>query len=98
MRLYEQLAQLDASLFAELEKGDAFDEAHFEAQLAQRANWLAQLIKQSDVTAAESEALILRSQQLKDAAEQFQQRLGEQLKQMNKGRRSVKAYQSVKRN
>lgn len=93
-----QLTELDIQLFAELAKADEFDEEYFAKQLVVRADLLAQVIHEGSINAAESSELIARSRQLKDTAEQLQQRLGEQLKQMNKGRRSVKAYQTVKRN
>lgn len=98
MSLLAQLAELDVSLFAELSNKDDFDEEHFATQLAVRADLLTEVINQGSISAAESSELIARSRQLKDAAEQLQHQLGEQLKQINKGRRSVKAYQTVKRN
>ncbi|MFP2770609.1 hypothetical protein [Oceanisphaera sp. KMM 10153] len=93
-----QLTELDIKLFAELAKADEFDEEYFAEQLAVRADFLAQVISEGDISAAESSELIVRSRQLKEAAEQLQLQLGEQLKKMHKGRRSVQAYQTVKRN
>ena len=98
MSAFSELIELDSRLFAELEKADGFDEEHFAEQVTARANLLAQVINEGNISAAESKDLIARSRQLKEAAEQLQQQLGEQLKQMNKGRRSVQAYQTVKRN
>ncbi|MGB5856533.1 MAG: hypothetical protein WBH20_14905 [Oceanisphaera sp.] len=93
-----QLTELDIQLFAELAKADEFDEDYFSVQLTARANLLAKVISEGSISTAESSELIARSRQLKEAAEQLQHQLGEHLKQMNKGRRSVKAYQTVKRN
>lgn len=98
MSAYKKLTELDASLFAELAKAAEFDEANFSEQLISRANLLAQVINEGNISIAESNDLLARSRQLKVAAEQLQQQLGEQLKQMNKGRRSVRAYQTVKHN
>ena len=93
-----QLTELDASLFAELAKTAEFDQDYFARQLAARADLLQQVISEGNISAAESSELITRSRQLKEAAEQLQKQLGDQLKKMNKARRSVQAYQSVKRN
>lgn len=93
-----QLIELDARLFAELAKTAEFDQDYFARQLAIRADLLQQVISEGNISAAESSELITRSRQLKEAAEQLQKQLGEQLKKMNKARRSVQAYQSVKRN
>lgn len=98
MRALTQLAELDARLFAELEKADQFDDGYFDEQLAVRAGLLAQVINEGNVNATESNELIARSRRLKEATEQLQHQLGEQLKKMSKGRRSVKAYQTVKKN
>lgn len=98
MSAFKQLTELDASLFAELAKSAEFNEAYFSEQLTLRADLLAQVINEGNISIAESNDLIARSRQLKAAAEQLQQQLCEQLKQMNKGRRSVRAYQTVKRN
>lgn len=93
-----QLIELDTSLFAELGKKTEFDQDYFAHQLAVRADLLQQVISEGNISADESSELITRSRQLKEAAEQLQKQLGEQLKKMNKVRRSVQAYQSVKRN
>lgn len=98
MSAYLQLTELDACLFAELAKADEFDEVQFAEQLTARANLLAQVINEGNISAANSKDLIARSRQLKEAAEKLQLQLGEQLKQLNKGRRSVRVYQTVKRN
>ena len=98
MSAFKQLAELDTCLFTELAKAAEFDEAYFTEQLTVRANLLAQVINEGNISIAESNDLITRSRQLKAAAEQLQQQLGEQLKHMNKGRRSVRAYQTVKHN
>ncbi|ART79742.1 hypothetical protein [Oceanisphaera avium] len=98
MSFLAQLIELDARLFAELAKDDEFDQDYFEEQLIVRADLLKNVISDGNISASESSELITRSRRLKEAAEQLQQRLGEQLKQMNKGRRSVQAYQTVKRN
>ncbi|MBR9856088.1 MAG: hypothetical protein GYB38_00115 [Gammaproteobacteria bacterium] len=93
-----QLTELDTSLFAELAKKAEFDQDYFARQLAIRADLLQQVISEGSISATESSELIARSRQLKEAAEQLQKQLGEQLKKMNKARRSVQAYQTVKRN
>lgn len=98
MSAFKQLIHLDASLFAELEKADDFDEDYFSEQLSARADLLAQVIHEGNISAEQSNDLIARSRRLKDAAEKLQHQLGEQLKQVTKGRRSVKAYQTVKKN
>lgn len=98
MTAFKQLMHLDACLFAELEKADDFDEDYFSEQLSARADLLAQVIHEGNISAEQSNDLIARSRRLKEAAEQLQHQLGEQLKQVTKGRRSVKAYQSVKKN
>lgn len=98
MSLINQLVELDKRLFAELDKGEELDQDFFDQQLAARGQLLQQVINEGHVTAEESSDLINRSRQLTTAAEQLQQQLGEQLKKMNKGRRSVQAYQTVKKN
>lgn len=98
MSLINQLVELDKRLFAELDKGKELDQDFFDHQLAARGQLLQQVINEGHVTAEESSDLINRSRQLTTAAEQLQQQLGEQLKKMNKGRRSVQAYQIVKKN
>lgn len=98
MSSLSQLTELDIQLFAELAKADELDEEHFAGQLVVRADLLAQVINDGNISASEANELITRSRQLKDAAEQLRRQLGEQLKSMNKGRRSVQAYQTVKRN
>lgn len=98
MSLISQLVELDKRLFAELDKGEELDQDFFDQQLAARGQLLQQVINEGHVTAEESSDLINRSRQLTTAAEQLQQQLGEQLKKMNKGRRSVQAYQIVKKN
>ena len=104
MKLLQSITKLDHCLFAELAKADAMNEEFIAQLLAERAQLLHELLQgellQSEIliTADESSELIARSRKLKETAEQLQQQLGEQLKKMNKGRRSVQAYQTVKRN
>ncbi|WP_298717822.1 hypothetical protein [uncultured Oceanisphaera sp.] len=95
---FEQLAELDRDLLIALAHSEQLDEHWLSEQLDERATLLQAVIKQADVTPQQSSELIARSRKLKEAAEQLQQRLGEQLKKMQKGRRSMQAYQSVKRN
>lgn len=97
MRLYSQLVELDTRLFAELDKGDSFNDEYFAEQLTARATLLEKVIHEGNLNASEANELMARSRQLKETTEQLQQQLGEQLQQMTKGRRSVKAYQTVKR-
>ncbi|MCT7655245.1 hypothetical protein MBH78_12245 [Oceanimonas sp. NS1] len=76
---------------------EELDENGVAEQLATRARLLQDVIELGDVSKSESAELIKRSRQLKEAAEQTQRKLGEKLKAMHKGRRSVQAYQTVKR-
>ncbi|GAA3715359.1 hypothetical protein GCM10022421_23630 [Oceanisphaera sediminis] len=94
----EQLAELDRDLLIALSNSEQLDEHWLSEQLDERATLLQAVIKQADVTPLQSSELIARSRKLKEAAEKLQKQLGERLKKMNKGRRSVQAYQSVKRN
>ncbi|GGB45103.1 hypothetical protein GCM10011502_18010 [Oceanisphaera marina] len=98
MHLYRQLVELDTRLFAELDKGDNFNDEYFAEQLTARAALLEKVIHDGRLSASEANELMARSRQLKEATEQLQQQLGEQLQQMTKGRRSVRAYQTVKKN
>lgn len=98
MSSLKQLLELDSRLFAELAKADECDQDYLSRQLTERAALLQLVISEGKLNAGEANDLIARSRKLKDAAEQLQQQLGEQLKKMNKGRRSVQAYQTVKRN
>lgn len=98
MSVLNRLTHLDASLFVELAKSDDFDDVYFSEQLSTRADLLAKVIHEGNISATQSNDLITRSRELKAAAEKLQQQLGEQLKNINKGRRSVQAYQTVKRN
>ena len=98
MSSLKQLLELDSCLFAELAKADECDQDSLSCQLTERAALLQLVISEGKLNASEANDLIARSRKLKDAAEQLQQQLGEQLKKMNKGRRSVQAYQTVKRN
>ncbi|MBL1378406.1 hypothetical protein [Zobellella iuensis] len=96
MSAAQALAELDERLFTELAKVDGVDEGYLEQQLALRAELLQQVINDGRLGSAESTALIARSRQLKDAAEQLRQQLADQLKILHKGRRSVQAYKDVK--
>lgn len=98
MNLLKQLAELDNSLFAELAKAEECDQDDLSRQLVARADLLQRVIDEGQVGALDANELISRSRRLKEAAEQLQQNLGEQLKKMQKGRRSVRAYQNVKKN
>ncbi|OYD25902.1 hypothetical protein [Oceanimonas baumannii] len=98
MTLVEQLEKLDESVLAALVNPDALDEQWLSEQLQTRAHLLQQLIEQGSVSEHDSAALIQRSRQLKASAEAVKQQLGDKLKSMKKGRRSVQAYQTVKRN
>lgn len=99
MNLLKSITELDHRLFAELAKKEAVSEEYITQQLAERAHLLRKLLQsERPITVAESSELIARSRKLKETAEQLQQQLGKQLKKMTKGRRSVQAYQTVKRN
>lgn len=98
MSALKTLAELDDSLFAEMEKVDGVDEWSLEQQLALRAELLQQVINEGRLSSAESGELILRSRQLKEAAELLRQQLAERLKKIHKGQRSVQAYKDVKDN
>lgn len=102
MSLVQMIAELDKRLFAEMSKSDAIDDEYLNQQLELRAKLLRDLLNQESenkqITSAESKELIIRSRQLKEMAELLQQQLSDQLKKMNKGRRSVQAYQIVQHN
>lgn len=97
MTLMKQLKALDEGLLVAFSKPDDLNEDVLAAQLETRAHMLQRLIEQGGVSEKESSELIQRSRVLKDAAEAVQRQLGEKLKTMHKGRRSVQAYQTVKR-
>ena len=95
--LPQQLADLDAQLFALLQvKLEEFDDAALDAGLEQRARLLTQIVEQSEASEQEVQAIIERSRKLTLLAEAVKAQLGEQLKTIQKGRRSQQAYQSVK--
>lgn len=107
MMLLETIAELDSRLFAELAKADDINEEYLEQQLVKREKLLQELLQQESLqkesgktllSATEASELIARSQQLKETAEQLQKKLSEQLKMMNKRRRSMQVYQTVKSN
>lgn len=97
MTLIEQLQRLDELVLTALAHPDELDEQWLSEQLQERAQLLQSVIEQGNVSENESTGLIQRSRQLKEAAEAVQHQLGEKLKTMQKGRRSVQAYQNVKR-
>ncbi|MHA6963349.1 hypothetical protein [Zobellella denitrificans] len=94
----EQLAELDKTLLAALANIDELDQDWLGRQLALRAELLQQVIDRGDVSPEQAAELVGRSRRVKDSAEQARQLLADKLAQMQKGRRSVRAYQSVKRN
>ncbi|MGP7733913.1 hypothetical protein N2M06_04975 [Oceanimonas sp. AH20CE76] len=96
--LADQLKALDEAVLAALGKTDELDEEWLSEQLRVRAQLLQQVIEQGNVTESDAAALIQRSRQLKETAEAVQRELANKLKTMQKGRRSVQAYQTVKRN
>lgn len=95
--LVEELKTLDEAMLAALANPDELNEQWLSEQLQARAQLLHTIIEQGGVSEKESSELIQRSRVLKDAAEAVQRQLGEKLKTMHKGRRSVQAYQTVKR-
>lgn len=95
--LADQLKALDEAVLAALGKTDELDEEWLSEQLQARAQLLQQVIEQGSVSESEAAALVSRSRQLKEKAEAVQRELANKLKTMQKGRRSVQAYQNVKR-
>lgn len=95
--LLEELKALDETVLDVLANPDDLNEHWLSEQLQARAQLLRTIIEQGGVSEKESSELIQRSRVLKDAAEAVQRQLGEKLKTMHKGRRSVQAYQTVKR-
>lgn len=99
MSALRKLTELDDHLLKILKDGDSIDEVDIEKQLALRGELLKEVInEETSIEQAEAEQLILRSRQLKAAAENLRQELADKLKSMNKGWRLIKAYQSVKNN
>lgn len=95
--LLQQLAVLDQALFAALQvKIEEFDDAAFAQKLSERAVLLQQIKAEGLVTEQQVQDIIQRSARLTSEAEAVKQKLGEQLKVIQKGRRSQQAYQSVK--
>lgn len=94
----EQLAELDKTLLAALARVEELDQDWLGRQLALRAELLQRLIDNGEVSSEQAVELVVRSRRVKDAAEQARQLLADKLAKMQKGRRSVRAYQNVKRN
>ncbi|WMC11362.1 hypothetical protein PU634_03085 [Oceanimonas pelagia] len=96
MSLTEQLETLDAGLLARFGAPEQLDGEQLQELLAERARLLALLLEQEMLSPGQVNALMARSEQLKQQAEHTRQRLAEQLAGMQKGRRSVGAYQKIK--
>ncbi|MDV2856436.1 hypothetical protein [Oceanimonas sp. CAM02] len=95
--LLQRLAELDDELQAGLQvKADEFDDVAFTRKLSERAALLQQIQTEGNVTEQQVQEIIQRSRVLTSSAEAVKHKLGEQLKVIQKGRRSQQAYQSVK--
>ena len=95
--LLQQLAELDTELLVALqvELGE-FDDVDFDKRLKARAALLQQVVDEGQATEQQVQDVIKRSRQLTSLAETVKSKLGEQLKTIQKGRRSQQAYQSIK--
>lgn len=96
MSLTEQLKALDGELLGRFGAPEQLDGEQLQALLDERARLLALLIEQEMLSPEQVSELIARSKQLKAQAEHTRQQLAEQLAGMQKGRRSVGAYQKIK--
>ena len=95
--LLQRLAELDEVLEAMLlVSADEFDDAALNRKLSARATLLQQIQTEGNVTEQQVQEIIQRSRALTSSAEAVKHKLGEQLKVIQKGRRSQQAYQSVK--
>ncbi|PSJ46273.1 hypothetical protein C7H85_06415 [Zobellella endophytica] len=94
----DELSELDTRLLAALQQPDSLEPGWLDQQLARRAALLARVIEQAQVSAEQASELVARSRRVKEAAEQTRQWFADRLARMQKGRRSVKAYQNIKRN
>lgn len=96
-RFLQQLTDLDNVLFIALQVELAeFDDEAFDRHLQQRAVLVQKVASDGKVTQTQVQDIIERSRQLSNLAETVKGKLGEQLKTIQKGRRSQLAYQSVK--
>lgn len=93
----ELLSCLDEQLFSAFEQSEQLNEDWLSARLQERAQLLHDVIEQGQLPDAMAAELIRRSRRLKETAESVQRELAERLKKMQKGRRSVQAYQTIKR-
>lgn len=97
LSLLHRLSQLDDELVAALQVDiEEFNDSHFEQRLAERTALLQKVIAQAEATEQQVQDIIRRSRQLTHLAEAVKDKLGEQLKVIQKGRRSQQAYDSVK--
>lgn len=96
MSLTKQLETLDAELLGRFGAPEQLDGEQLQALLAERARLLALLLEQEMLSPEQVGELMARSKQLKEQAEHTRQQLAEQLAGMQKGRRSVGAYQKIK--
>ncbi|MFH7565535.1 hypothetical protein [Oceanimonas smirnovii] len=96
MSLTNQLKELDANLLARFSDAEQLDPTQLEQLLAERARLLALLLEQEMLSPAQVNELMERSKHLKEQAEHTRTQLAERLANMQKGRRSVGAYQKIK--
>ncbi|OIN07719.1 hypothetical protein [Oceanisphaera psychrotolerans] len=97
----EQLQALDQSLLAEFADPEQLQAETMGARLAERARLLRSIIESKDTEtfdAGQVAELVERSRRLIQEAEHGRTLLAEKLAGLKKGRRSVRAYQNVKRN
>ncbi|MDP5290698.1 hypothetical protein Q9290_00075 [Oceanimonas sp. CHS3-5] len=99
MSVLKALTELDIHLLQNLKDVDSIDEVDLEKQIALRGELLKKVIKEEpSIDHVEAEQLIARSRQLKTNVENLRQQLADKLKTINKGRRLIQEYQSVKNN
>ncbi|AEY02441.1 hypothetical protein GU3_13440 [Oceanimonas sp. GK1] len=101
MSLLRDLELIDERLVQELDKEEELDETLIQSELSSRARILDELnilITSGAIPVSDVSKLIERSKNLKDKSEKLQNKLGNKLKEINKGKRLVKAYNSIKYN
>lgn len=95
--ILQQLVELDTALLAALQvELSEFDDDAFDQRLKERAALLQQVVNEGQATEQQVRDVIERSRELTNLAETVKRNLGEQLKTIQKGRRSQQAYESIK--
>ncbi|WP_417614599.1 hypothetical protein [Oceanisphaera sp.] len=98
MSLIEQLRQLDNGLLAEFADPEQLQPETIGSRLAERARLLQILMDTEMLDAEQVNELIERSRHLTQEAEHSRTLLADKLANLQKGRRSVQAYQNIKKN